>query len=70
MPAFEYELQVHWLEAIAPLSVFTQIVGDGVEGLAVLEGFAVIVGAGVGYRVEEPPPHTQHISFAVKSSSA
>ena len=45
------------------MSVSIQMVGDGdIDGAS--------VGACVGYRVEEPPPHAQHISLEVKSSSS
>ena len=50
------------------------MVGDGdIDGLGVgaRDGYGDAVGCGdiVGIAVEEPPPHTQHISLAVKSSS-
>ena len=53
------------------MSVLTQRVGAG-EGTWLgngdIEGLGV--GAYVGNRVEEPPPHAQHTAVAVKSSSS
>ena len=51
------------------VGVLTQIDGDGVEGFAAMGEGVGPVGRDVGYAVEEPPPHAQHMSFAVKSSS-
>jgi hypothetical protein len=51
------------------------MVGDGdIDGLGVgaRDGYGDAVGCGdiVGIAVEEPPPHAQHISLEVKSSSS
>ena len=69
----------YWVSSALP-SVLTQIVGDeDIDGLGVgagdVDGRGVgkgvdPVGRGVGYAVEEPPPHAQHTAVAVKSSSS
>ena len=52
------------------VGVLTQIDGDGVEGFAAMGEGVGPVGRDVGYAVEEPPPHAQHMAFAVKSLSS